>query len=39
MGDRSVHGEKFLNSASSLTSVNAGDYLFSKFDRYFDEMG
>jgi len=25
MGDRSVHGEKFLNSASSLTPVNAGD--------------
>src|SRR5579864_547282 len=38
MSDRSVHGEKFLNNVSSLTSVNAGDYFFSKFDRCFDDM-
>ena len=39
MGDRSVHRKKSPNSVSSLTSVNAGDYLFSKVDRCFDEMG
>ena len=31
-------GEKFLNNVGSLTSVNAGDYFFSKFDTRIDEM-